>query len=177
MEPRLIDRGLRCMEVYNNDFHWNSYHSSVGGTRSGGLITHDNVSYGTQPDRGATMGEFRNFANFTTSPWTQANGTNPWDRNDPHGLYESGAAGSGSGATQIVDTTKNWARNRWIGFTAKRVSDGKLALITSNTNNTLTVIYDAAHEGAVWASGDRYQIHKVLITLINCRGATLYHRR
>ena len=72
-------RGLRCMEVYNNDFHWNSYHSSVGGIRSGGLITHDNTSDGVRPDRGATMGEFGNFANFTTSPWTQANGTNPWD--------------------------------------------------------------------------------------------------
>ena len=166
------DRGLRCMEVYNNDFHWNSFHSSVGGIRSGGLITHDNTSDGVRPDRGATMGEFRNFANFTTSPWTQANGTNPWDSNDPHGLYESGTAGSGSGATQIVDTTKNWTRNRWIGFTAKRVSDGKLALITSNTSNTLTVIYDSAHEGVMWAAGDQYQIHKVLITLDQpCRGA------
>jgi len=165
------DRGLRCMEVYNNDFHWNSYHSSVGGIRSGGLITHDNTSDGVRPDRGATMGEFRNFANFTTSPWTQANGTNPWDSNDPHGLYESGTAGSGSGATQIVDTTKNWRWNWWIGFTAKRVSDGKLALITSNTSHTLTVIYDSAHEGVLWAAGDQYQIHKVLITLDQpCRG-------
>jgi hypothetical protein len=165
-------RGLRCMEVYNNDFHWNSFHSSVGGVRSGGLITHDNVSYDTQPDRGATMGQFRNFANFTTSPWTQANGTNPWDSNDPHGLYESGTAGSGSTSTQIVDTTKNWRTNRWIGFTAKKVSDGRLGLIRGNTSNTLTVIYDSAHEGVIWAAGDQYQIHKVLITLDQpCRGA------
>jgi len=165
------DRGFRCMEVYNNDFHWSAYHSSVGGVRSGGLITHDNVSYGTQPDRGATMGQFRNFANFTTSPWTQANGTNPWDSNDPQ-LYESGTAVIGSSSTQIVDTTKTWTANQWSGYTAKRLSDGKLALITSNTNNTLTVIYDAAHEGAVWASGDQYQIHKVLMLIDQpCRGA------
>jgi hypothetical protein len=163
-------RGFRCMEVYNNDFHWNSYHSSVGGIRSGGLITHDNVSYGTRPDRGATMGEFRNFANFTTSPWTQANGTNPWDSNDPQ-LYASGTAGTGTNSDTIVDTTKTWTANQWRGYTAKRLSDGKLALITSNTNNTLTVIYDVAHEGTVWARGDQYKIYKVLVLIDQpCRG-------
>jgi hypothetical protein len=160
------------MEVYNNDFHWNSYHSSVGGIRSGGLITHDNVSYGTRPDRGATMGEFRNFANFTTSPWTQANGTNLWDRNYPQ-LYFSGTATTGSNSGTIVETTNpGWTTNRWSGYTAQRVSDGKLGLILGNSANTLSVFYDAAHEGTVWAPGDQYKIYKVLVLIDQpCRGA------
>jgi hypothetical protein len=157
------ERGFRCMEVYNNDFHWTIPPSSVGGTRSGGLITHDNTHDGVQPQRGATLGSYRVFIKFPI--WGGASGDNPWDSNDPQ-LYQSGTCTSGSDATHVVDATKNWTPNQWIGFTVKRLSDNQVAIILSNTSNTLNVYYhDGYGGGAVWQAGDQYQIHKVLRAL------------
>ena len=175
------ERGFRCMEVYNNDFHW-TVSTSVGGTRSGGQLWHDNKHDGAVPDRGPTMGQYRVFQRFEV--WGGASGDNPWDYNvtdanethveghSPY-LFDSGTAGSGSNQNAIVDTTKHWTTDRWRGFTAKRLSDDQVALIASNTSNTLQVLYNPGYGGgATWAPNDRYQIHKVLIALDQaCRGA------
>jgi hypothetical protein len=171
------ERGFRCAEIYRNDFHFSYDPGSLGGTRSGGWISHDNTIDGVRPDRGATVGTYRVFFAFLSAAFTGASGDNSWDYNateadgrhidghPPH-LFDSGAASSGSNATTIVDTTKNWSPNRWIGYTAKRLSDGKIALILSNTSNALNVYYhDGYGGGAIWQAGDQYQIHKVLIAL------------
>ena len=171
------ERGFRCAEIYNNDFHFTYVPGSLGGTRSGGWISHDNTSDGVQPPRGATLGVYRVFFAFTAGPFTGASGDNPWDYNvtesdgrhidgHPPYLFESGAAASGSDRTHIVDLTKNWRQNQWVGYTAKRLSDGKIAIVTSNTSNTLNVYYhDGYGGGATWQAGDQYQIHKVLVAL------------
>jgi hypothetical protein len=171
------ERGARCMEVYNNDFHWTFDPGSPGGTRSGSLITHDNTHDGVRLPRGATLGTYRVFFAFIGAPFTGATGDNQWDYNitEPNGthidghppyLFESGAAGAGSDQTHIVDTTKNWTPNRWTGYTAKRLLDGKIALVLSNTSNTLNVYYhDGYGGGAIWQASDQYEIHKVLVAL------------
>jgi hypothetical protein len=160
------ERGFRCAEIYNNDFHFTSVIGGLGGARSGGWISHDNTADGVQSPRGATLGTYRVFFAFIDSPFTGATGDNPWDVNDPHGLYDNGTAGAGSGQTTIVDMTKNWTPQQWHGYTAKRLSDGKLALIYDNTNNTLNVYYHGGYGGgATWEAGDQYQIHQVLIAL------------
>jgi hypothetical protein len=162
-------RGERAGELYNNDFHW-TFRANVGGIRSGSFITHDNTYDGAQPQRGITLGAYRVF--YTIPSYGGASGDNPWDVNDPN-LYEGGLARAGSNRTTIVDTSKNWTPNRWIGYTAKRVSDGGIAIILSNTSNALTVYYHDGYGGGVtWNAGDQYQIHKVLIALDQpCRGA------
>jgi hypothetical protein len=129
-----------------------------------------------------TLGQYRVFIKIPS--FGGSSGDNPWDYNvtEPNGthinghppyLFESGAAGAGSNRTRIVDTTKNWATNRWAGYTAKRVSDSGIMLITSNTSNTLTGYYHDGYGGGVtWNAGDQYQIHKVLISMDQpCRGA------
>src|SRR6266545_4373235 len=171
------ERGFRCAEVYNNDFHFTFVPGGLGGTRSGGWISHDNTVDGVQPPRGATLGIYRVFFAFIGAPFTGASGDNPWDYNvtEPNGthidghppyLFDGGTAGAGSNRTTIVDTTKNWATNRWAGYTAKRVSDSGIMLITSNTSNTITGYYHDGYGGGVtWNTGDQYQIHRVLVAL------------
>jgi hypothetical protein len=162
------DRGGRCREVYNNDFHYTTF-VNAGGIRAGGLITHDNRFFGVQP-KGITLDTYRGFFKFPNGPWGGASGDNPSDSNDPI-LYQSGTVSSGS-QTTLTDTTKNWSPNQWAGFTAKRVSDNGIMFIISNTSNTLTGMYytDSAG-GVVWATGNQYQIHKVLIAIDQpCRG-------
>ena len=47
---------------------------------------------------------------------TEADGMHG-DGHPPY-LFDSGTATSGSGS-QIIDTTKNWTANQWVGYTAK----------------------------------------------------------
>jgi hypothetical protein len=174
-------RGVRAVEVYNNDFHWTG-RVAVGGIRSGSIVTHDNTHDGQQP-YDTTLGQYRMFID-NNHVFGGSTGDNPWDYNstEPDGthvdehppyLFESGTAAAGSGRNAIVDTTKSWTPNRWIGYTAKRVGDGRLALIAGNTNNALNVLYHDGYGGGVtWNAGDQYQIHKVIISMDQpCRGA------
>jgi hypothetical protein len=55
-------------------------------------------------------------------------------------LWERGRASSGT-ATTLVDTSKSWATNRWIGYTVRIFSGtarGRVETILSNSSNTLT---------------------------------------
>jgi hypothetical protein len=171
-------RGCRAREIYNNDFHYTHPHA-CGGSRSGVMITHDNTFDGVQPTKGMGLQAYRA---FTSEPkWGGGSGDNPWDVNDTrsgpftengfsynpvNGLYESGTAETGSNNTTIVDTTKNWTPNQWVNFAVKRVANNTIALITSNTSNTLTVYYYASgRRQANWTAGDQYQIRRPLILL------------
>jgi hypothetical protein len=171
-------RGTRAIESYNNDFHW-LHSTNVGGIRSGCFLTHDNTHDGSVPASGPGLTTYRIFA--AVPPWGGSSGDNVWDVNateadgthvdgHPPYLFESGTATSGSGTT-IVDTTKTWATNQWVGYQVRRVSDSGIAAILSNTATALTVTYDSSHYGIVWTAGDAYQIHKVLISMDQaCRG-------
>jgi hypothetical protein len=181
-------RGGRALEMYNNDFHNTAAHQ-VGGIRSGCLLTHDNTFDGVQPPIGMPNETFRSFFSwgpFTTMsggqfvapsgavPWGGASGDSPWDFNDAHGLYDSGtvtsgtspAPGLGTTVDTLTDTTKSWATNQWVGFTARRLSDSQVGLILANTSNTLTMaVYMGDSRYAVWAANNQYQIHKALVLL------------
>jgi hypothetical protein len=166
------DRGGRAREFYNNDLHW-TVQRNIGGIRSGGFLTHDNVHTGSQPYHGAGATSYRIFQ--AIPPWGGATGDNPWDVNvtesngthvDGHSpyLFDSGTATAGS-TTTLTDSGKSWATNRWSGYTVKRVSDGGMAIILSNTATVLALAYSNSHsQGTTWAAGNAYQIHKVLIS-------------
>jgi hypothetical protein len=168
--------GGRAHEIYNNDFHNKTAHG-VGGLRSGCLVTHDNTWDGVQPTHGMVLDAYRAYFKWPACPFLGAPGDNPWDLNDTEGngtnvpghspyLFDSGTAVAGSSGTQLIDNTKNWTPNQWVGFTAKRLSDNQVALIRSNTSNTLTVLrYPDSGGGAVWQAGDQYQIHKLLVAM------------
>jgi hypothetical protein len=158
-------RGGRAREVYNNDFHNRNTHG-VGGVRSGVTVFHHNTFDGVAPGQsGYQLQAYRSVFKWRDCPFAGATGDNPWDANDPHGLYESGTA-TGGGQSQIVDTTKNWTTNQWAGFTAKFTGNNQVALIRSNTSNTLNVYYYTDSGGGhVWHAGDTYQIHKLSIAL------------
>jgi hypothetical protein len=175
-------RGTRAREIYHNDFHYAHVHG-YGGSRSGVTITHDNTWGGqpgeVEPPKGLVLGAFRVATSEPT--WGGASGDNPWDVNDTrngpvtekrlsynpvNGLYENGTATTGSNTTTIVDTTKHWAPSQWVNFAAKRVANNTIALITSNTSNTLTVYYyRSGRSQANWTAGDHYQIRRPLILL------------
>jgi hypothetical protein len=158
-------RGGRAREIYNNDFHNRNTHG-VGGVRSGVTVFHDNTFDGVAPGQsGYQLQAYRSFFKWPACPFFGATGDNPWDVNDPHGLYESGTA-TGGGRSQIIDTTKNWTTNQWAGFTAKFTGNNQVALIQSNTSNRLNVFYYTDSGGGhVWQAGDGYEIHKLLIAL------------
>ena len=177
-------RGVRVIEIYNNDYHWTFSVAAIGGVRSGSFVTHDNTHDGVNPV-GLSIGQYRMFIN-SNSVFGASSGDNEWDYNvtEPDGrrvdghppyLFESGAAQIGSDRTHIVDRTKNWAVNRWVGYTAKKPGGPNpgIMLITSNTSNTLVGIYHSGYNGGVvWQAGDQYQIHRVLISMDQpCRGA------
>ncbi len=61
-----------------------------------------------------------------------------------------------------TDTSKNWTPNQWVGYGVKRVSDGTMGTIVSNTNNTFTV---ATWMPLNWTAGNAYEFHKVLRVL------------
>ncbi len=165
-----------------NNTSGNEFAGTIDGRQGGRWVFRHNHCYnmgigshGTEIGRyrGERAGELYNNDFHWTFPAnvTEPNGTHI-DVHPPY-LFESGAAGAGSNRTRIVDTTKNWATNRWAGYTAKRASDSGIMLITSNTSNTLTGYYHDGYGGGVtWNAGDQYQIHKVLISMDQpCRGA------
>ena len=165
-------RGGYAREVYNNDFHF-VVTRIAGGIRSGSVIMHDNTYFGAVPNQGLGLQAYRSFFNALSAPWGPS-GDTPWDYNvtEPNGthidghppyLFASGTCSSGSNETTIVDTSKNWIPNKWIGYTAKRVSDNGIMLVLSNTSNTLSGYrYSDSGGGPIWAAGNQYQIHKVL---------------
>jgi|GEM_PF-855241 len=163
-------RGGRAVEIYNNEYHWDWTHgTTLDGIRTGSLITHDNTFYGTKPS-GYGLQNYRLMYGYTTGTWTGARGDNAWDYNatEPDGshidghspyLFASGTLTSGTGGNILVDSSKAWTTNQWVGYCVKRASDGATAVILSNTSTTLTV---AQWQSQNFASGNNYQIHKAL---------------
>jgi hypothetical protein len=81
-----------------------------------------------------------------------------------NGLYQSGTVSSGS-TKSLIDSTKNWTPNMWVGFVVQRVSDSAICYILSNTSNTLTVSYYPTPPSPTWTAGDQYRIRRPLITV------------
>jgi hypothetical protein len=165
------NRGGRGYEAYNND-HVFSTSTGLDGLRTGSIVVHDNTYSGVQPSSYG-MRYYRSIYGYGGGPnngqstWGGATGDNAWDLNDPV-LYASGTSTSGTNETALVDTTKNWTTNQWVGYNVKKVSDGSTAYITANTATTLT-FFEWNPQG--WASGQAYQIHKTLVAIDQaCRG-------
>jgi hypothetical protein len=165
------DRGGRAQEIYNNEYHWD-HTTTLDGIRTGSLLAHDNTFVGNRPN-GYGLQTYRTFYAWQGSIWKGASGDNPWDYNvteangthvdgHPPYLFGSGTFTSGTSGNTLVDSTKTWTTNQWVGYQVKRTSDGATAYIQGNNATTLTV-FQWNSQG--FASGQGYQIHKVLVAL------------
>jgi hypothetical protein len=181
-------RGQRCWEVYDNTFNWTILTPGAG-QRSGTSLWHDNTYLGIEPGNrhhtGLTV--FRQTPARPHPVWGISDGTSIWDQNDTGGngtyieghssyLFASGNATSGttiSGTSGTFrDSTKNWTRNQWVGYSIKTTNRNAPAYtlgskIISNTSNTITYYYYSAPDGGhlKFNLGDAYQIHRVLTTM------------
>jgi hypothetical protein len=71
------------------------------------LLVHDNIWTGLRIKNGISLTCYREYYPFRA--WGAANGTNPLDSNDPHGVYLSGTAGTGSGNNTLVVPGALWS--------------------------------------------------------------------
>ena len=167
-------RGSRVMEVYNNTYTGTDLNRFVGGSRSGGVLFHDNSisGYGGAPV--FTLVNVRNYMSFT--PWGGANGTNAWDVNEPNAFFNGTAARNSSGLTVAVSGA-NWTTNQWVGYVLRRTTNicnsGSLnyGKIQSNTSNTITYTGNGGYRSPADMSictGDSLEIRKVDHALDQC---------
>jgi hypothetical protein len=179
-------RGTRAVEVYNNTSHWTIGPSSSH--RSGNALYHDNTWDG--PDKGnpahsnivlfRAMGASGIYGGVMDS----ADGTSPWDRNDTEGngtyvqghtpyLFASGTVTTTAAGGTLIDSTANWAPNRWVGYSVTNKNPTapsylKGSVITENTATQISYIYYSAGDrgpALVFRAGDAYQIHRCLTVL------------
>jgi hypothetical protein len=169
-------RGARCREVYNNVINFTK---TVSGQqqRSGGSLWHDNSWVGVQTGNHAhtTFALFRAIGAIGNRLryWGLATGNNPWDMNDPHGLYQSGSSSATLAGGSLRDSQKNWSRNQWAGYSVTNTNPNSVcyrhsSYIISNTSDTITYyFYGYGDRGAplVFNAGDTYQIHRVRVAL------------
>ena len=172
------DRGCRAIEFYNNICNRsNGGPGAPGGIRSGNLLFHDNKYTGV-PLGTPWVSAWAARMGTAFQPWKLADGANPWDQNDPHGLYASGTAATASvvGATQ-GDTsfyvTGNLSAYNTGGYSIKNTRTGlgsviHAALYNSSGNRTLiTCGYSIAWPTAktAFAAGDPFEIRRTLRVL------------
>jgi hypothetical protein len=187
-------RSRRCSEDYNNIVNDTHAADNGGQLRGGGSLYHDNVVNGLYiPIKSIT--QYREFWPFPTwgatagtsgSPSLAADGTSPWDLNDTEGngtnvpghppyLYVSGTHNGSNGSAVLVDTTKNWTTNQWVGYSITNTTQlvtlaqgfGRYgSFIESNTANTITFHTDGTYGLAMFFNaGDGYAIHQILRSL------------
>jgi hypothetical protein len=167
-------RGSRAMEVYNNTYTGTDLNRFVGGSRSGGVLFHDNSisGYGAAPV--FTLVNVRNYMPFT--PWGGADGSNAWDVNERITFFTGKAASNSSNLTVAVSGAK-WTTNQWAGYVLYRTSNvcnsGSLNYgeIQSNTSTTITFTGNGGYQNPPSMSicaGDTLEIRKVDHALDQC---------
>jgi hypothetical protein len=177
-------RGQRVNEFYdntvNNTVLWNG-----GGQRAGTNMWHDNVFLGYEPSGLGALVNYRTTWVRTDPVWGISDGTSVWDRNDTQGtgtyvegrppfLFASGTDRSSVHSQGVMhDSTKNWATNRWRGYSIRNTNPAVNlgAYIISNTSNTITYWYSnviAGNRKMIFNAGDTYEIHRVLTVMDGC---------
>lgn len=161
-----IFRGTRSMEIYGNGFYCNVAGERAVHFRSGtGLVFSNYIQSPSSWPGMMRLATYRMLDPF--SSWKQADGTNEWDVNDGV-VYESGTHTGTNGASILVDDSKAWSANQWVGYTIRNVSrstissNGAAGVISANTTTTLSRLTPVtAYNGVYWTNGQSYQIVRV----------------
>jgi hypothetical protein len=160
-------RGCRVTEIYKNTFNFTRIPAVAGISRSGTMLLYDNTWKGNPLSRGKALKCFRQ--QYVFPPWGGANGNNPWDSNDPHGLYTSGKHDGADASQKLVVANAAWTPDQWAGFSLTNTTTGRFSFITSNTSDTITYFVDNSfgHPPTYMSfnKGDRFEIRKLLIAL------------
>jgi hypothetical protein len=164
-------RGGRCYEAYNNTYVGSGWNKFLAGSRSGGVLFHDNTISGY---RGASAtAALSNFRTHETFPvFGGADGTNVWDFNESGAPFFTGTAASASVGTTVAVTGANWVPHEWVGYTIRRLSNLcnantiTFALIVDNTTNIIKYTDNGGYsppEPATMAfcAGDSFEFRKV----------------
>jgi hypothetical protein len=171
-------RGFRAAEIYNNTESIN-FPTSGGQFRGGtGLIFSNTLTGRFNGETVLTV--YREFENFP--PWGAADGTNPWDVNDPHGAYLTGQHTGSNGSATLIVANAGWTPNQWVGFsvidlntTSAKQQAG--SIVMANTSDTITINPDGSFRSPMtFNTGDRFAIYRVITALDQCgrgKGALL----
>ena len=73
-------------------------------------------------------------------PWKLADGANPWDQNDPHGLYASGTAATAS----VVDSETKGGTSFYVNRKFEGIQYGRI-LIQNTRTGLGGIIHSAAY--------------------------------
>jgi hypothetical protein len=162
-------RGTRATEFYNNLCDGRNLNQFVGGSRSGSQVIHNNICVNFWGGGTWNLQNYRSYAAFPV--FGGADGTNPWDVNDPTVFFTGTAAQNSSGTTVTVSGNPNWTTNRWVGYVVRRTTNlcnvtnaNTFGLIVGNTSNTLTWIPNAftGLSALSICAGDSVEIRKVI---------------
>ncbi len=167
-------RSVREYEIYGNTFvaqpnpNGNMYTGVFlrGGT---GMIFNnnfsDNVPSSTPYNTLILPTNYRD-TNDAWAPWGSNDGSGGCDGRAPFDTdtgitYATGTYNGAGGTTEILtDTTKNWATNQWVGYSAVDITAGWGSAIDSNTATTVTTEAAAQGTAHAWTTGDSYEILK-----------------
>jgi hypothetical protein len=172
------DRGCRAIEFYNNICKRSTGGpGQPGGLRSGNILFHDNKYTGVALVNpwvaawAARMGT-------AFQPWGLADGANPWDQNDPRGLYASGTAftasvvGEDKGSTSFY-VAGNLSIYNTGGYSIQNTRTGLGGIIWSAVyNSTANKTLMTCDYSIAWTTskvkfniGDPFQICRVVRVL------------
>jgi len=172
------DRGCRAIEFYNNICNRSTGGPGMpGGIRSGNLLFHDNKYTGAALGN-PWVGAWAARMGTAFSPWGLADGANPWDQNDPRGVYASGTAFTASVVAENKGSTSFYvAGNLSIyntgGYSIQNTRTGLGGIIWSAVyNSTANKTLITCDYSPAWATskvtfniGDPFQICRVLRVL------------
>jgi hypothetical protein len=172
------DRGCRAIEFYNNVCHRTTGGpGQPGGVRSGNLLFHDN-KYTGAPLGNPWVGAWVARIGTAFQPWRLAGGDNPWDQNDPRGVYASGTTFTASVVGGDKSSTSfyvagNLSAYNTGGYSIQNTRTGLGGLIWSavynkTANKTLiTCDYSVAWNTSKvnFSIGDPFRICRVLRVL------------
>ena len=168
-------RGMRGNEVYNNVI--NATIALSPHNRSGFTIRHDNTYLGhealtNQGYLAAGLFDYRSQGGGILGGFGVADGANPWDVNDPHGVYFTGTAASGTSGS--VTTTTTMTPGAFAGMQVRNDNPANTAnylhAAKINNNTSTTISFDNFFPGrtAQFSPGDALSIRKVVTAIDQC---------
>ena len=171
-----LQRGARIGEIYDNTIEWTIHD---GGTqhRAGTYLWHDNTWIGVENSTRShsSASVFREIGAIGNdlSKWGLAGGENPWDVNDPHGMYQSGVSSASLAGGTLQVAGSPWTVNQWAGYSVTNTNPISAcylhsSYILSNTANTITYyFYASGDRGAplLFNTNDTFEIYRVFVAL------------
>lgn len=164
------------MAAYNNTFN-GVLSAFIMTYRSGSGVVFSNTLNGTSS---GIVGMYDYRVTDAFAPWQQANGTNGWDTNYTT-LYDSGTHNGTNGGKVLIDTTKTWTANQWVGYSVQNLTQNPSSQTfafeaISSTVNTITPNANLTFgtDAILWTNGDAYAIRKVYKS-IDQPGAGISH--